>query len=107
MLHALNIPRTPAIIAPVDAIKTVDVRIEEDIIGGYRRRRRQTVQRIWTLLSSYVMIQTDGDSDFQPLHDGYLQNFGARKAPSHGVCTPGRRSSRQASLEAPLTPCIS
>ncbi len=66
-------------IAPVDAIKMVDVRIEEDIIREYRRTRRKTVQGIWTLLCSYVMIQTDVDKDFQPLHDGYLQNFGAHQ----------------------------
>ena len=95
-------------IAPVDAINIVDVRIEEDIIRGCRRTLRKTVQGIWPLLSSYVRIQIDVDKDFQPLHDGYLQIFGAhQKAPSHGVCARIRRSSRQASLEAPLTPCIS
>ena len=41
-------------IAPVDAIKMVDVRVEEDITKGYRRTRRKTVQGIWPLLSSYV-----------------------------------------------------
>ncbi len=66
-------------IAPVDAINIVDVRIEEDIIRGCRRTRRQTVQGIWPLLSSYVRIQINVDKGFQPLHDGYLQNFGAHQ----------------------------
>lgn len=66
-------------IAPVDAIKMVDVRIEEDIIMGYRRTRRKTVQGLWTLFSSYVMIQTNVVRDCQPLHDRYLQNFVAHQ----------------------------
>ena len=65
--------------APVDAITMVDVRIEVDIIRECRRTRRKTVYGIWTLLFSYVMIQTDIDTDFQPLHDGNLQNFGAHQ----------------------------
>ena len=65
--------------APVDAIKMVDVRIEVDIIRECERTRRKTVHGIWTLLFSYVMIQTDMDRDFQPLHDGYLQIFGAHQ----------------------------
>ena len=59
-------------IAPVDAINMVDVRIEDDIIRRYMKTRRKTVQEKWTLLSSNVKIQTDVDNDFQPLYDGYL-----------------------------------
>ena len=66
-------------IAPVDAINMVDVRIEDDIIRKCMKTRRKTVQEKWTLLSSYVKIQTEVDNDFQPLYDGYLQKFGARQ----------------------------
>ena len=66
-------------IAPVDAINMVEVRIEDDIIIRCMNTRRKTVQEKWTLLSSYVRIQTDVYNDFQPLYDGYLQNFGAHQ----------------------------
>ena len=66
-------------IAPVDAINTVDVRIEDDIIRRYVKTRRKTVQEKWTLLCSYVRILTDVDNDFQPLYDRYLPNFGAQQ----------------------------
>ena len=88
-------------IAPVDAINMVDVRIEDDIIRRYMKTRRKTVQEKWTLLSSYVKIQTDVDNDFQPLYDGYLTYKILEltgKALSHGVWTRIRRSSRQASF---------
>lgn len=85
-------------IAPVDAINMVDVRIEDDIIRKCTKTRRKTVQEKLTLLSSYVKIQADVDNDFRPLYDGDLevQNFGARregaKTRSLDLCSPISRA---------------
>ena len=54
------------------------------------------------------MIQADIDVDFQPLHDGNLQNFGAHQegAKPRSLAPVYADLQGQASLEAPLMPYI-